>query len=493
MKMKRLADWNLRNKIILHVGVIGFLTALFLSYFCTRTQRNVIFATSTRKAELVGAVVQGSIFEAMKAGQPDEVRAILENIALSQDIQKIRIVNPEGKILNSSHSEEIGETIFEGPKESLKKFLSDPESAQSVPRKSGKFLKEYRLITNDPDCHACHNPQAKINGVLEVSLDYSPVFSILKTNTYRGILISLASLTALSIIILRLFERLINRPLSRLKKSMKKIQGGDMTSLVPAVKDDEIGSLAKSFNVMVAQLEEANKKIEKLHERQMEKAEHLASLGEIAAGLAHEIKNPIAGMKGALEIIHQKTDGTDKQVFREILSQIERIDHIVQDLLSYAKPKELNIRLVSLKDCVENVIRLARMQVKNKDIQFLVSEPESGIRARVDTDKIQEVLLNLILNSISAIDRKGTIRLTLCTENKKDLKITVADDGKGIKKEQISQIFQPFFTTKSDGTGLGLSICKKTITAHSGTIEVESEEGKGTTFSIVLPAVEPGE
>ena len=276
---------------------------------------------------------------------------------------------------------------------------------------------------------------------------------------------------------------------------MKKIQEGDFNSMVPITKDDEIGDLAKSFNIMIKKLEEANTRIEELHEKQMEKAEHLASLGEIAAGLAHDIKNPISGMKGALEIIYNKTDDSDtnKEVFKEVLIQIDKIDQTIQDLLRYAKPKELNIREVPFEECVDHVVKLAQMQVKNKDIQFNVSSTEKNIHTCLDADKIQEVLLNLILNSVAAIPEKGTTTINSTIQNNKDLIISISDNGTGIKKEYLSQIFQPFFTTKSQGTGLGLSICQKAIAAHSGTLDVKSEEGKGTTFTIRLPIVKSKE
>jgi signal transduction histidine kinase len=325
--------------------------------------------------------------------------------------------------------------------------------------------------------------------VLEVSLDYSPVVSILKRNKIRGILISLTALILLTFVILRLFEKLINKPLSRLKKRMRELEDGDLKSQVPVVKADEIGGLAASFNTMITRVEEANIRIEELHAQRMEKAEHLASLGEIAAGLAHEIKNPLAGIKGALEIIYKRTDAADtnKEVFNEMLIQIDRINQIIKDLMLYAKPKELNIRPVSLEECIENAIRLAKLQVKNKKIEFSFQNSDKIPPALVDGDKIQEVLLNLMLNSMAAIETEGNISVGLFTSDAKTLKITVSDNGKGIKEDLVAQIFQPFFTTKSDGTGLGLSICQKTIAAHGGTIDVKSHAGQGTTFTIFLP------
>jgi hypothetical protein len=244
---------------------------------------------------------------------------------------------------------------------------------------------------------------------------------------------------------------------------------------------------------MVRKLKEANHKIEKLFNKQMEKAEHLASIGELAAGLAHEIRNPIAGMKGALEIINQKMDESNpnKEIFIEILLQIEKINNIIQDLLSYAKPKEMSVGFVNPNECVKNAVKLATPQINNKDIHFRFRGLENGTYAWMDADKIQEVMLNLMLNSISAIDKKGHITIDLRERNKRGLEIIFSDNGKGMKKEILPQIFNPFFTSKKRGTGLGLSICKKIITAHKGSIEVKSQEREGTTFTIRLPVFQP--
>ena len=475
--------------------MIGTITAVFISYFYTKSQRNIIKSSSEQTVNLIGEVIENSILETMMEGQSDKVQAILENISTSQHIKKLRILNSEGVILTSSIANENGNQIGEDESKRLDTFLSDRNSGRQLPFESHDFIQEFRLIYNSKECLTCHDSNKDILGVLEMNFDYSSVFSIWKKNRTLGIIISLAALTILTLIILRLFEKIINRPIFNLKNRMKKIQEGDFSAIVPITKDDEIGDLAKSFNIMITKLEEANNRIEELHGKQMEKAEHLASLGEIAAGLAHEIKNPIAGMKGALEIIHNKTDDSDtnKEVFKEVLIQIDKIDQIIQDLLRYAKPKELNIREVPFEECVDHAVKLAQMQVKNKNIQFHVSSTEKSIYACLDADKIQEVLLNLILNGVAAIPEKGTITINITVQNNKDLLISISDNGTGIKKEFLSQIFQPFFTTKSQGTGLGLSICQKAIAAHSGTLEVESEEGKGTTFTILLPVVESKE
>ena len=490
--MKSLIHWKLRSKIILHILVIGAITAAFISYFYTKSQRDIIKSSSRQTVNLTGEVIEKSILEAMKEGRSDKVQAILENISESVNVKNLRILSPEGVILISSIADENGRQITEIDHKRLDSFLSDKKSGAQLPYVSHEFIQEYRLIKNGKECLTCHDQNKEILGILEMKLDYSSVFSILEKNRAMGIIVSLAALTVLTLIILRLFEKIINRPIFNLKKRMQKMQEGDFSTKVPITKDDEIGDLAKSFNIMIVKLEEANTRIEELHEKQMEKAEHLASLGEIAAGLAHDIKNPIAGMKGAIEIIYYKTGDSDsnKEVFKEVLVQIDKIDKIIRDLLRYARPKELEIKVNPVEGCIKNAIKLAQMQVKKKDIQFHFNTLNKSIYGRLDTDKIQDLLLNLLLNSVAAIQDKGNITIELAAQNEKDLSISVSDDGRGIPKEQQSHIFQPFFTTKSEGTGLGLSICSKIISAHSGTIEVESFEGKGTTFIICLPVIE---
>ena len=493
--MKNIKQWSLRNKIILHVMVIGVITTAVLIFLYLRAQRSIIHSMSRQKAELVGLMIESNLGTAMKEGNPEEVQDTIQQTASSSYIKKIRILSPEGKILRSSEEGEIGNASEVSIQNKLKDLFSNGTKSNILFLKPESTIQNFRLIENKKECYACHSPQKKVNGILEINVDYSSTAFLLQKSQRKGILIGVLSISILIFIILRLFEKLVNRPISRLKDSMKTVQEGDLSIHFPVVKHDEIGSLAESFNAMVKKLREANQKIEHLHNQQMEKAEHLASIGELAAGLAHEIKNPIAGMKGALEIISQKTDPSDpkKEIFNEILLQIEKIHNVIQDLLSYARPKEMSFSLVNPNECIENAIKLAKPQKNSKDIIFHFEGLHNNTLACIDADKIQELMLNLMLNSISAIEKKGQIDIKLLERNKKELEILLKDNGRGIKRDQLSQIFNPFFTTKSRGTGLGLSICKKIAAAHQGSLQVKSKEGKGTTFLIRLPVLLPGD
>jgi signal transduction histidine kinase len=493
--MISIKDWSLKHKIILHVIVVGVLTAAVLIFLYIQTQGNIIKTMSQQKAELITSTIEGGIFNTMKDGDFAQVQSAIHQMTLSSDINKIRILSPQGKILRSSNIEEIGQSSDIITKSNINELLSTDRTSFFVLNYLNLKIRDYHINENRNECHGCHSPSEKINGILEVNIDYTETAALLRSNQIKGVIIAVIALSILTFIIIRLFDKLVTRPIIQLKDKMKEVQEGNLNIKILPQKEDEIGSLTKSFQTMIKKLNDANQKIEELHQEQMERAEHLASIGEIAAGLAHEIKNPIAGMKGALEIIHQKTEEKDptKEIFTEMLLQIDKIDKVIQDLLSYAKPKEMQINDVDPNICIENAIKMARPHAIDKDIQFDFKRIDNNAEACMDKDKIQEVVLNLLLNSIAAVKEQGKISVHLNKKNTKDLEIIIKDDGKGIKEEQKPQIFHPFFITKSRGTGLGLSICKKIINSHEGSIEFDSKEGMGTTFTILLPVLKPCE
>jgi hypothetical protein len=483
-------NWTLRAKVIFHVLVLGAVSAGILTVLYMTTQRSVIYALIQREAELVGSLTKSSVFFLKKCGRIEDTQAeIHELAATTRGIRSIRVLTIEGKIFASTRVEEKSTELSAEDRTTIRTMIADKTARRTIFSKPQRTIRSFMLVENEPECYSCHAAERRINGFLEVEFDYREASTLLWKSQLKGIILAVLSLAVLTFIILRLFERLINRPISLLKDKMKKVQDGDLTVRLNPQKNDEIGSLTASFNLMVEKLKEANRKIEALYNQRIERAEHLAAFGELAAGLAHEVKNPLSGMKGALEIISQNAVVTDPQreIFQEMLVQIDKIINVIQDFLSYARPKPPHFSRVAPNLFVENAVRLAKTQLHGKDISFHSHPLRQDVRICLDADRLQEVILNLLLNSISAIDKEGNILIFLKVVANRALFIFLADEGCGIKESQLSQIFNPFFSTKKEGTGLGLSICKKIIDAHKGTIAVRSREGKGTTFTIRLP------
>lgn len=482
--------WTLRAKVIFHVFILGAVSAGILTVLSMTTHRGVIYALIQREAELVGSLTKSSVFFLKKCGRIQDAQAEIHELALTtRGIKSIRVVTPGGKIFASTVAEERGTELPAEDRKTIQTLIAKKTARQSVISRSQRTIRSFMLVENEPECYSCHGAGRRVNGVLEVVFDYREASDLLWKSQWKGIIPAVLSLGVLIFIILRLFERLINRPISLLKDKMKKVQDGDLSVRLDPLKNDEIGSLTVSFNLMVEKLKAANREIETLYNQRIDRAEHLAAFGELAAGLAHEMKNPLSGIKGALEIISQNAAAADpqKEIFQEMLVQIDRIINVIQDFLSYARPKPPHFSRVVPNLFVENAIRLAKTQLNGKDIRFQFHPLKQDIRICLDADHLQDVILNLLLNSISAIDRQGNIFIFLRIVPNRALFIFVADEGCGIKESQLSQIFNPFFSTRKEGTGLGLSICKKVIDAHKGTISVRSREGKGTTFILRLP------
>ncbi len=482
-------DWKLKNKVILHVFVIGLISGSILVALFIKTEKDLINTLAYQKTELVGNMIDCNVRHQMLKGDQAAIGINLGRLTESSSIARLRILDLNGKILNSSQPQEVGGRVPVDLRARLREMYSGPNQADLFVIKPISRMQSFIALRNRPECTDCHAPENPFNGILEVNLDESLEAQLMRRNRTQGVMIALATLFVLTFVIFRLYERVINRPLLQLKESMSRVRQGDLEPRLEPRKKDEFGDLARSFNAMVSRLREANREIEELHQRQMERAGHLASLGELAAGLAHEIKNPIAGIKGSLEIIKDRTPETDpqKEIFEEILKQTERIFHIIQDLLNYAKPKELMKHPVDPNVCAQEAVLLAQSQTHDKDIRINFSGLRQDVKASWDADKIKGLFLNLLVNGIAAIDHRGEISFSLSLAENDGLDVTIADTGQGIKPEFLDKIFQPFFTTRKSGTGLGLSICRQIVEAHNGTMTVASTPGEGTVFTIHLP------
>lgn len=281
----------------------------------------------------------------------------------------------------------------------------------------------------------------------------------------------------------------VQRPMVELQQKISQLGAGDLSVAVSfAHRNDEIGDLGRNFNQMVGQLRESRIEIERLHRTQMSRAEHMATLGELATGLAHEIRNPLAGIAGVIEIIGRDLPATSpaRSVVKDVRQEIARINHIVTDLLQTARPHPPKIRRGDLNTTVEHAVMLGRQQAMSKNADVTLQKDPSLPEVEHDSDQIHQVLLNLLLNAVQAIDREGEISVTVRAQGEWAV-IEVSDNGRGIAPEHLPNIFRPFFTTKGDGTGLGLSLARRIVEDHQGRIEVRSTLGQGTTFSVILP------
>ena len=234
---------------------------------------------------------------------------------------------------------------------------------------------------------------------------------------------------------------------------------------------------------------------------ELQRAAQLSFVGELAAGLAHEIKNPLAGIQGVVDILIRRRDKHDpeREALEGVRHEVERIDSTVRALLDRARPRLISVRATSLSDIVARAINLARAQLANtapggRNVSIEFQPPADPITVAIDPAQIEDAVLNLIINAIEAVGDVGTVRIQVARSGNErsdafedEAIVEVSDNGRGISEEDLARIFNPFFTTRAGGTGLGLPAVRRIARAHGGRVEVNSVPGEGSTFSLHLP------
>jgi len=298
-----------------------------------------------------------------------------------------------------------------------------------------------------------------------------------------------AGAVAICAVLIVVLAYVIQRPMVELQEKIQQVGEGNLNVSVSfAQRNDEIGDLGRNFNHMMQQLRESREEIERLHRTQMSRAEHFATLGELATGLAHEIRNPLAGIAGVIEIVGRDLPPTSpaRAVVKDVRLEITRISRTLTDLLETARPRRPEVRRSNLNTTVEHAVMLARQQVLSRPIKIELQQAPDLPEVEHDSDQIHQVLLNLLLNAVQAMEKTGTVNVEIGSRDGY-ASVVVSDTGRGISPQNLPNIFRPFYTTKGDGTGLGLSLAHRIVEDHHGRVEVSSVVGKGSTFTVLLP------
>jgi signal transduction histidine kinase len=323
-----------------------------------------------------------------------------------------------------------------------------------------------------------------IKGALELELDMAGISEAIARTNRQSLLIAFAALLC-SATYVWFFARTLTRPVKNLVRAARSVASGDLNHEITVKGRDEISHLAISFNYMTEKLREIRDLQHRIHQ-----SEKLALLGELAMGIAHEVRNPLGAIKTCGQFLEEKFDPDDSRAkFTQlIIRESERLDQLVSRLLNFARPAERQPQYEDINELLDNAITLAVLKVNGPRIavekRFFAGLPQ----LYVDAKRLSQAFLNVLLNAIDAMPDKGL--LTLSTSLEKEAQrvvITIADTGEGIPKESLEKIFYPYFTTRSRGTGLGLAIVQQIIAEHNGTIDVKSTVDEGTAVTIALP------
>lgn len=343
-------------------------------------------------------------------------------------------------------------------------------------------------------------------GLNSVSVPLDVAFAEIKKVAIDTFLFGFSTLGLLFLTLYGIFRHMVTKPLNSLSDIFRNIAEGKepLGKDIPIKSRDEIGDLTESFNVLSAHLLDAQERLKKAAEieKQMMETEKLAALGQLSAGVAHEINNPLGGMKLCFNnLLKTQMDGDKRRRHIDVInSGFDRIQNIVKHLLDFSKNSHLNIAPYSVNKIIEDVLSLTEYTIGRKNIK-LVKELSPGIpNLMADSNKLEQVFLNLIINAVQAMtadSERGISQggdsphcvLTIRTWFDGEMcSVSFSDTGKGIPPDILTKIFDPFFTTKGvgEGTGLGLTVSKSIVEQHKGEIIVDTSD-KGTAFTVKLP------
>jgi signal transduction histidine kinase len=403
---------------------------------------------------------------------------VSEVLQRNQDLVRYVVVtDAAGRVTHSNRWELLG-TPYDralGPK-----AIGMGPVTEVRPDPSGERILEVRTPLN---------VSSRFWGSLAVGISLSPIERQVRAITHSAIALALVLMLGNSLLTALYVESLI-RPILALNRRMKAAGQGDLSVRVEEGHSDEVRELGEAFNRMMSRLQEARER-EKRQEAQLARTEKMAAVGTLAAGVAHEVNNPLAGILTCLEMLEANAvDAETRQRYLALVrGGIKRIEHTVANLLDYSRPREVEPRPTSMNERLAHVTELVGYQLRKGAIEVVFDLAPAGARVLADPFQIEQLLLNLVLNAIQAMPGGG--RLTLRTSSSEERVVTeIVDTGVGIPSELRDRVFDPFFTTREvgQGTGLGLSVSYGIVTAHGGSIDVESEPGRGAVFRVTLPA-----
>ncbi len=326
-----------------------------------------------------------------------------------------------------------------------------------------------------------------------VVLDSAHILTnVLERQSSRSALYTLAVLFVTTLVT-GFFVWRFTRPIKELSNAARKVAGGNFDVQVPADRLDEMGTLAGAFNEMTAKLGRARELEIQLHQ-----AEKGAVVGRLAAAIAHEIRNPLNYINLTLDHLRSSFSPADQskratfvKLTEQLKTEVARINRHISDFLKYSRPSKLELQPVDIRAEAEDALRLVEGRAEECGIKTNIIQDGELPPVMADPESLRSVFTNLVINAVEAINGTGgSVSIKLSNAEANSVKVEITDSGCGIAADDISKVFEPYFSTKETGTGLGLAIVKKAVDDHGGTISVASKEGGGTTFTIILPAKE---
>ncbi len=511
---------SLSAKLFIAIGILMVFGSIVFGYFLFTHLEKTFLNNSINFGHSFSDLVNRSAHYGMLTAQGRIIQETIESIGSAEGVHNVRVFNSKGKITYSSNQEDIGTMVDQNSPictscHSVTEHPKDTPSSSISRIGQTRMLNIVKPIYNEPacytaDCHFHHEDQ-RVLGLIEADLSLAGLDTDIRNQGIAMALYVAGFLFVISISLFSILRRFVSRPVSLLTQGMEKVAGGDLDSRLKLYTQDEIGALAQAFNAMTYDLKKAKNELldwghdlekkvqdeaEKIKEAhsQMIHSEKLASLGRMAAGVAHEINSPLTGIVTFGHLLREKFPSGSQELedIDVIIEQANRCSAIIKGLLGFARASSAEKTSVNINDVMTSALNIVRNKADFFDIQFITDFADHLPLLTADASQLQQVFLNMIMNAADAMEKVGTMKMvtrSIHEQGKHLVEIEFSDTGPGIRDEDIPKLFEPFFTTKpvGKGTGLGLAVSHGIIQEHGGEILVKTQLGEGTSFFIRLP------
>lgn len=461
--------------IMLSLLILAMLTLFLLNQY----SQNVLVEEIQDSSQEISKAIQLSIADLTSQASPSRLMEYLEE-ARSKGINEINIIDIEGEIIDSSNPEKIGK------RKDLTKLEKGIRKASPAERgKSVRIQQPYEVVVPVivGDEHL---------GYVQINMLLDNIRDIQRVNFIKRLLAT-SMVFAVGIALTIYLARRYTKPIQRLVEDFKKVSAGDLSVTLPVESSDEIGELAQGFNEMVEKLRERE-----VLEKRLYEAEHLSRVGQLASGIAHEIRNPLNYISLAIDhlrkdLVQQCPDRADEvaALADKIRDEVRRANYMVVNFMNYGRPLKLRKGMISYNDLLDRTLPVLADRLAGQRVSVVRQLAEGLPPLFLDAELMRNCITNFITNGAQAMQDGGVITLGAMVDTDAGwVQLTFTDQGCGIAAEDLEKVFQPYFTTKDVGIGLGLAITERIIKAHGGDILVASTPGEGTTFTVRLPMEE---